>query len=317
MSTSTSRTLIEHWNGTNWAVVPSPNAGNQNNFLYGIAGSPGTVWAVGSYANATDGRLEVLVEHWNGSKWSLVSAPNVGSGHNYLSAVTAVSPGDVWAVGSHMDGGSETLIEHWDGLRWTVVDSPNAAKYDALTAVTAVSATDVWAAGWYFDATNQELRTLTEHWDGTGWSLVASPNVGAGNNQLWGIAAVPSKNVWAVGEREKSPGILRTLIEHWDGNEWHVVASPNPGTGDNRLFGVARVSSNYVWTVGLYSNSSTTQALIERWNGQKWSVTSGAGVGTSNRGLAAVATVPRSTRTFAVGWRQSVGPPRTLIERHC
>src|SRR5437667_1399267 len=31
--------------------------------------------------------------------WSVVSSPNVGSGPNYLYAVAAISPNDVWAVG--------------------------------------------------------------------------------------------------------------------------------------------------------------------------------------------------------------------------
>jgi hypothetical protein len=50
---------------------------------------------------------------------------------------------------------------------------------------------------------------------------------------------------------------------------WSVVPSPNAGTGDNRLAGVAAVSPHEAWAVG----SAGTEALIESWDGTDWSVT--------------------------------------------
>jgi hypothetical protein len=44
-------------------------------------------------------------------------------------------------------------------------------------------------------------RTLTEHWNGTAWSVVASPNVGATTTCSNAVAAVPG-DVWAVGSSE-------------------------------------------------------------------------------------------------------------------
>ena len=45
-----SATLIEHWDGKVWRVVPSPNHANAYNSLSGVAWVPAThdVWAVGS-----------------------------------------------------------------------------------------------------------------------------------------------------------------------------------------------------------------------------------------------------------------------------
>jgi len=42
-------TLIEHWNGMDWRVVPSPNGDVHNdNWLYGVALiSPKDLWAIG------------------------------------------------------------------------------------------------------------------------------------------------------------------------------------------------------------------------------------------------------------------------------
>src|SRR2546428_12108368 len=86
------------------------------------------------------------------------------------------------------------------------------------------------------------------------WSSIASPNVGTGSNFLYSVAAISSSNVWAVGEYGNGNG-SSTLIEHWDGKQWSVVASPNvSGTSENVLAGVTAIAANNIWAVG----SSTT-----------------------------------------------------------
>jgi hypothetical protein len=88
---------------------------------------------------------------------------------------------------------------------WNVVSSPNIGTgQNQLLGMTAISATDVWAVGDYTNSLGYE-QTLTEHWDGTSWSVVSSPNVGTGYNYLEGVAAVSANNVWAVGEYPYNP----------------------------------------------------------------------------------------------------------------
>jgi hypothetical protein len=68
--------------------------------------------------------------------------------------------------------------------------------------VAAVSASDVWAVGDYNNAASTSSgseQTLTEHWDGTSWHAVPSPNPGSFSNILIGVAAVPARDAWAVG----------------------------------------------------------------------------------------------------------------------
>jgi hypothetical protein len=59
------------------------------------------MWAVGSFSVAAGTTVQgrTLVEHWNGSAWSVVPSPNVGGNDNLLNGVGAAA-GDVWAVGS-------------------------------------------------------------------------------------------------------------------------------------------------------------------------------------------------------------------------
>jgi hypothetical protein len=84
--------VIEHWNGTSWAVVPSPNPNPQgNNGLIAVAGvSAGDVWAVGHQL------LGPFTEHWDGTSWTILATP---AGVRFFAAMAASSGGTVLAVG--------------------------------------------------------------------------------------------------------------------------------------------------------------------------------------------------------------------------
>jgi hypothetical protein len=108
------QTLTEHWDGTRWHVSFSPNFGRANSFLRGVAAvSSADVWAVG---NGIDSHFvdHTLIEQWDGTAWSLVSSPNVGTDRNDLYAVAALPDGETWAVGAYVDdatGHNDTLVE--------------------------------------------------------------------------------------------------------------------------------------------------------------------------------------------------------------
>src|SRR5207237_100577 len=135
-----------------------------------------------------------LAEHWDGSAWTIVPSLNPGSARNYFYGLAAVSPNDIWAVGYYWNGSGPflTLTEHWNGSAWSVVSSPNpgpgANDFNRLYAVSAVSSGDVWAVGWYRSSGVGVDKTLTEHWNGSAWSLVSSPNAGISDDELYGVA---------------------------------------------------------------------------------------------------------------------------------
>src|SRR5258707_68301 len=94
-------------------------------FLVGNV-SPMMLPAVGAQGTV-QGHSKTLIEHWDGAHWSVVHSPNIGTSANGLSAVTAFSSSDIWAVGEDSNGkvGARTLIEHWNGKQWSVVQSPS------------------------------------------------------------------------------------------------------------------------------------------------------------------------------------------------
>jgi len=204
--------------------------------------------------------------------WTVVPSPSPSAQGNYLSGVTTIAPNDGWAVGAWYRplGTPGTLTLHWDGAKWTQVRSPNATDgYNELYGVDALTSSDVWAVGYHNIAVYGSEKTMTMHWDGSRWTILPSANFGPNANELFGVAAVASNDVWAVGfGNSTSNESGRALIEHWDGARWSLARSPNPGPGFSQLRGVVGLSSTDVWAVG----GREGDTLIEHWNGTTWSI---------------------------------------------
>jgi hypothetical protein len=305
--------------GAGWQVIPSPNGPGAINELHGVSAlAENDVWAVGQSSDTERLHPVTLIEHWNGTRWSVIPSPNPSSTQNALNAVVAVAPNDVWAVGFAAIGSNPILIEHWDGASWSVVPAPPSSKpITDLTAISAVSANDVWAVG--VGTVEDELGTATLHWDGAAWSVVPSPNVVPEvNNTLAGVTAIASNDVWAVGTQQ--PTSLtdpHTLVLHWDGSQWSIIPSPNFGgnTVGNHLVAASGIASNDVWAVG----NSEAGTLAEHWDGTRWSVvstpaTNGGELPIALYGVVALA----SNSVWNVGEQlacSSCGLSQTLTER--
>jgi hypothetical protein len=196
---SADQTLIESWNGTKWSVASSPNSGASNNFLNGVrCVSASSCKAVGDFRqNPSLGALQTLVESWNGTKWSLVPSPNIGTNndHNHLQGVSCVSTRSCKAVGyvyNSSTGALQTLIESWNGAAWSIASSSSGF----LNGVSCASVTSCKAVGFFGSGVSQ---TLSESWNGTTWSTVPSPNNGTKSNLLLGVSCVSTRICQAVG----------------------------------------------------------------------------------------------------------------------
>lgn len=316
------QTLIEHWNGTAWSIVPSPNLGSEDSILEAVTAlSANDVWAVGYSTYNGNTQSLTLIEHWDGTNWSIISSPSPGSINVYLAGVAASSSTDIWAVGTFnfANRPQHTLVEHWDGTQWSVVQSPSPRLgSDTLNAVTVVSPTNVWAVG-YINSQSGIGSTLIEHWNGTQWRVVTSPNPGISTNVLTGVTQIPgTRQLWSVGYDYTSQG--QTLISQWKNRVWTTISSQNPGTSNNILSSVTANSANNAWTVGTYvtGQSSNQFTLIEHWDGTSWSVVSSPNPGAQFNWLMGVTRVPGTKQIWAVGFSNDPGSPyRTLIESNC
>jgi hypothetical protein len=267
--------------GGNWQVIPSANGTNKVNELHGVSAlADNDVWAVGVSYNTERTLSSSLIEHWNGTQWSVVPSPNPSTTLNILYGVAAVATNDVWAVGFAATSSSGAVIMHWNGVSWTVVPNPPGGIFMSnLMSLAVISANDIWAVG--SGRIADEDATLTLHWNGSVWSFVSSPNVTPEvDNTLFGVTALAANDVWAVGTQQ--PTSLtdpHTLILHWNGTAWSIVASPNDGgnTVGNHLLAAAAISTNDVWAVGF----SELGTLSEHWDGTSWSVVPTPGIANS------------------------------------
>jgi hypothetical protein len=306
------RTVTEHWNGTRWSVVRSPNATNGYNLLNGVGVvAANDVWAVGQAANGST--YSTIIQHWNGTSWNIVSSPNVPGFSNVLQAISVVSANDIWAVGYSQDANFNTftLTLHWNGAAWSIVPSPSVND-DILFGVDAVASNDVWAVG----RSQDEARTLTLHWNGSAWSVVPSPNDSSEDNILFGVAAVTSNDVWAVGQA----CCHKTLAIHWDGASWSVVPTPDfdPNATNQVLVGIVAPSSDNIWTAGQYIvplQGSAQFTLTENWDGSNWNFVPSPNAQNSNNRLHGITATPDGT-LWAVGTTGVfTRPEHTLILR--
>lgn len=253
--------------------------------------SPDSVWLVGSLSSRT------LVMHWNGTSWSRVASPNVAGQANFLSAISASSARNAWAVGDSCPTDSEGCVPltlPWNGTAWSTVASP-AIGGASLHSVQTLSAGDAWAVG--HDCVTGCYTPLVLHWNGTSWSQVSLPTSTAGG--LSAVTASSASRGFAVGD---GMGTSKTWIFRWNGTRWSTAPHPNPGAGDF-LSGVTMTSRNNAWAVGFSCTANGcihTRTLILRWNGKAWSRVSSRNSGNGSE-LADV-TATSSRNAWAVGY---------------
>ena len=116
----TPQPLLVHWNGTAWQQVLGESFAGELQSIYGT--SPSDVWAVGSGKPIPEDPATTLIEHWDGASWTEVVSPPALPGDNFLRAVYAITPDDVYALGYGFNGISSrplALIFNWDGNSWT------------------------------------------------------------------------------------------------------------------------------------------------------------------------------------------------------
>ena len=261
-----------------WTIVPTPNPGAIEYFLYDVSCTSWThCIAVGAAENSSH-VLGTLIEEWNGTQWSLMTSPDSGSGDNYLNGVSCSDATDCVAVGfDYATPGSltQTLVETWDGTSWSIATSPDVGSGDnLLTGVSCSDPTECTAVGSSYSSAGA-WRTLVESWNGTTWTAATSPDVGSGDNMLAGVSCPDATDCVAVGSSTRSTGVSQTLIESWDGTTWTTATSPGPGSGaDNTLSAVSCASSASCLAVGTGSPTASTlsdqQTLVESWNGTTW-----------------------------------------------
>lgn len=274
------KTLAMVWRGKSWAIVKSANKASWPSRLTNIACvSARDCWAVGRY----DGNLlGTLVEHWNGTAWTIVPSPSrkpspqfSTPGINDLQGISCVTTRFCIAVGSdsgYLYNSQETLVEQWNGSEWALVKSVNAntGKYSNLASVSCTSTKSCWAVGnWFAKIGSVTQHPFIEHWNGSAWSRAASPDpAGITHNQLLGVACPSKTQCVAVGGGSDSTRISgKSFSEVLSGSTWHLATTVNPAAADiSSLNGVACANASQCNAVGGFTRPSTGGTLAERFS---------------------------------------------------
>lgn len=265
--------LTEHWDGSSWAIVPTPPVPGRDGQLNAVTVIDSRdAWAVGLYITGDGARTDpqTLTEHWDGRAWSVVPSPNQAGVESSLRAIVAANSHDVWAggrIGTYLP--QAPLLLHWDGVSWSAISgAPPPSQTHGhwvgadLLGLSAGGPRDVWAVGSFFDEGGGSVpHPLAEHWDGSSWSLTPVDPITfpARAHYFQAVTAFLRTDAWAVDPESD--------IRHWDGTRWTKVAGAAPHAVLN---GIAGSGPADIWVVGEQSMIADWNALIEHWNGRAW-----------------------------------------------
>lgn len=252
--------LAETWDGTSWALqsVPVPSGSTAQGLNQVSCTSATFCEAVGDYIDSS-GATVPLAETWNGTAWSVQSAPSPsGTLLEVLSGVSCASATFCEATG----GGSTPFIDGWNGTSWQSQSLPGTVGYGPVSCPSADFCEAVGSSGGAV-------------WNGTAWAAQTIPVVATGDFNAFGaVSCVSAGFCEAVGSYSTSSGTQDVLAETWNGTAWSVQSPPSPsGASLTTLNGVACATASACEAGGDYqltSQSPTLTALAEAWNGSVW-----------------------------------------------
>jgi hypothetical protein len=266
--------LAEHWDGTQWSIIPTPLISTPTAQLNSISAvDSNDVWAAGFSDNPNCLCGKTVVEHWNGSSWTKLKTPSPGVA-DYLTGIAAVSANDVWAVGYEWISNFTELplLLHYNGTAWKIFNT-SQLQFGQVSSVFARSTNDVWAVGWTGQLPN--VNALALHWNGTTLTRVSFPTEAGGSIVLKSVSGGASNDVWAVGNYEffglNGNLSLSARSYHWDGSRWNAVTVGL--SGYSFLGSVAAIATDDVWAVGegMVFPQLNEFDVTFHWDGTKWS----------------------------------------------
>jgi hypothetical protein len=207
------------YNGSAWTTYPLaiPAGSTGGGFILGLASND--VFAANSsdaYADVdvlTGSAVQQILEHFNGTEWSIVTdAPNISVGGSNVNQVTGSGPDDVY-VSANYNNDSKSEVVHFNGTSWSVESMPGS-PFGVDVSVT--GAGQALALG----ADSSGTSYAAELSDGT-WTTISLPFSGAepldptsGTGTVWSQMLTPAGS--------DGP----TTLWQWSGGRWTQI-KPN------------------------------------------------------------------------------------------
>jgi hypothetical protein len=269
------------WNGASLrrtVALPVPKGGTLVSFNGVSCVTASSCVAVGSVVGSA---LPLVVETWNGKKWTLRAARSVGgAAFSDISAVSCLTASSCVIAGeSYSLAGTEALLlARWNGKGFSAMKaaSPAGAQTLLLNDVSCVSASTCVAAGLSINSAGTSGFGFTETWNGRSWTAakVAAPK-GDTLSYLFGVSCLTARNCLAVGAAGTSKAGDASALSY-NGKTWSALKVPAPGKGRSSGFtGVSCPAADDCVAIGGIgpSGKATGSPLAGRWNGASWKLT--------------------------------------------
>ncbi len=281
--------LADRWNGSSWTAQTAVNvSGAAPSQLQATSCATSTSCvAVGEFDNPGIGQQLPLTAKWNGSTWSVVSAPAPsGALQTQLEGVSCTAATACTAVGSYYTTTytSLPLAERFNGTAWSIqtLATPANAQNITLRGVSCSSATACTAVGSYTSTSTYHNTPLAEQWNGSTWKIQATPQPAAATtgSSLSGVSCKTATTCTAAGSYTSSSAQSVAYEVTQVAGVWKLQTIPLPaGTSYSLLGGVSCTAATACTAVGTYQGSSGSGSYAERYNGTAWklqSIPSGA-----------------------------------------
>jgi hypothetical protein len=211
--------LAEHWDGTKWAIQPTPDPEAENgSSLRGISCTAPDACTAGGNYDYFDIDQKIFAFRWNGTAWVIETQHNPGGeNQNADNSVSCSSSSACTSVGSWLNLELETrpLAESWNGASWTrqFPPHPRGAKSAPLDGVSCLSSSACAAVGsWSASSRGNPTLTLAEQWNGASWKIGATPNPTGAQFSTLSAVDCPAGPCVAVGNSSNG-SVTQTLVE--------------------------------------------------------------------------------------------------------
>jgi hypothetical protein len=274
----TERPYAMTWNGRSLTPTAAPPVPKDSGFTSLTGVSCVTVKSCVAVGESQGGAGPLLVETWNGAKWTLRTARIPGGARStYPGAVSCHFVTFCVVVGesySSIPGTPAMLLARWNGTSFTAMKAAvpaGAFANVALNDISCPSATMCAAAGFSTNPSGTRAFGFAEMWNGKSWTAdkMAAPK-GAAQSYLYGVSCRADGSCVAVGGAGPSTAAKATALSY-NGKTWTAQNVPGPGTGKSSdFFGVNCLRANQCVAFGEIVGPATVTPVGGLLNGSSW-----------------------------------------------
>jgi hypothetical protein len=290
----TTTTLVLRWDGTTWSNMHGVNRAIARNVLTEVSCTAADFCMAAGYSAkaATNAPKQLLVERWNGKRWSIVPS------EVQLAQISCSTKKLCMAL-------SGRGFARWDGSKWAHVAPPPGNPAHGYQAVACADATRCVATS-SADTDVYSSKIVAARWNGSHWSnaTVTKPNVNLAAG-FFDAACASKKNCMTVGAGTNGLYSNVPFAWRWNGNAWSRTGPASPSAIFSQLEDVSCTGATSCFASGIYYSgpgpAGYPHPFVDQWNGTTWSVSAAPDVYGGMKDISCVS----ATSCLALGYTQA------------